>query len=326
MSESKELEIVESHPLELSASTAAWAKEHIASAMADNTKLAYASDIRRFEQWLKGPISYPVPLDTILKYIEDHPDNGQRGNATATTCRMMSTISKAHRYKRAKPNPIHTDEVREHLTALRRNAVKAGIKPRRMQAATGDILESLLAQCDRGTLKGKRDSAMLLCGFASGGRRQSELVNMRVEDLEETPLGFRWNLGITKTNQSGADDFKPIKGRPARFLKEWLAAAGITEGLVFRPVDRHDHVKAISSPMVPRRVAEAVKALAKKADYDPAHFAGHSIRRGFVTEAGQQGIRSGDAMKLSGHKSIAIFTSYYQASEAMANPAGDLGG
>ena len=59
-----------------------------------------------------------------------------------------------------------------------------------------------------------------------------------------------------------------------------------TDGSVFRSVDRHGYLGASLST---RAVAEVVKQHARGAGLDPAEFAGHSLRAGFVTCAAERG-------------------------------------
>lgn len=58
-----------------------------------------------------------------------------------------------------------------------------------MGAVTAGILAQLLSTCAGDRLVDIRDRAILLTAFASGGRRRSEIANLRVEDLvEEEPV------------------------------------------------------------------------------------------------------------------------------------------
>jgi integrase len=48
---------------------------------------------------------------------------------------------------------------------------------------TGDVLAKMLATCQGDGLRDVRDRAVLMVGFASGGRRRSEIAGLRVEQL-----------------------------------------------------------------------------------------------------------------------------------------------
>lgn len=91
-------------------------------------------------------------------------------------------------------------------------------------------------------------------------------------------------------------------------------------------------IPAISGDVVsengihPKTVARIVKRQAALAGLDFRLFAGHSLRNGFVTEAGMQGKPMGDIMALSGHKTVAVMAGYYQAGNALNNSAAKLDG
>jgi integrase len=88
-------------------------------------------------------------------------------------------------------------------------------------------------------LKGLRDRALLLPGFA-GAFRRSELVALDVADPEETDDGYKITIRRSKTDQEAhGATIAIVRGSaacPVRAVKAWLAAAGISEGPVFRPV------------------------------------------------------------------------------------------
>jgi integrase len=60
------------------------------------------------------------------------------------------------------------------------------------------------------------------------------------------------------------------------------------------------------------------------AGYDAREFGGHSLRSGFVTTAGRQGVNLGDTMALSGHSGATVALRYHQAGAALSNPAARL--
>jgi integrase len=116
-------------------------------------------------------------------------------------------------------------------------------------AATADVLAALLMRTPD-TLTGKRDRALLALGFA-GAFRRSELVALNVADLRDDPEGLRVTVRKSKTDQQGAGFEKPIPhGRfiqPVKLVREWLDAAGIVSGPVFRPVSRSGRVRGQST-------------------------------------------------------------------------------
>ena len=99
------------------------------------------------------------------------------------------------------------------------------------------------------SLKDARDRALLLLGFA-GGLRRSELVGLDLADIDRVRQGIVLHLRRSKTDQEGHGQKIGIPhGRtrccPVAALDAWLAASRITEGAVFRPVDRHGRVQYV---------------------------------------------------------------------------------
>ena len=89
-------------------------------------------------------------------------------------------------------------------------------------AITRAELEALLATCDE-SLEGMRDRALLCFGFASGGRRRSEIAVADMRDLRRTgPHAFVYRLEYSKTQQAGASagstPEKPLLDRAADAL------------------------------------------------------------------------------------------------------------
>jgi len=176
---------------------------------------------------------------------------------------------------------------------MKRQAAKAGKRTRKAKAATLDVLDSMIATCD-GSLTGLRDRALQALAFASGGRRRSELTALQVTDLEVLKgCDYLVTVNRSKTDQFGAGLTVPCRGRCATYLREWIAGVGIKSGFLFRSINRHGQLGESFSA---QSVALVVKDRAKLAGLNPAGFSGHSLRSGFVTQAGRDGIAPGDAM------------------------------
>lgn len=191
--------------------------------------------------------------------------------------------------------------------------------------------ENLRAMIDRlpNTTIGIRDRALLLIGFA-GAMRRSELVNVRVHDLAETKEGLVIRIRRSKTDQEG-------KGRevaipygsapetcPVRALREWIAAGQLTEGPLFRRIDRHGHINGRA--LHRDSIGAIVKRAAEAAGLDPKVYAGHSLRAGLCTQAYINGARELDIMRQTGHKSLDTVRKYIRGRGLFRdNPAAKLG-
>jgi integrase len=220
------------------------------------------------------------------------------------------------------PKPCRDARVRELLVKTRRAYARRGAAPAKKVALTREPLQALLATCDD-SLRGVRDRALLLFAWASGGRRRSEVVRATVENTARTADGFLYSLAHSKTNQAGANranDQKPIVGMAAQALDAWLRASGITQGPLFRRVRRGD---VVGEPLAAAALRDIVQERCRLAGLE-GDFSAHSLRSGFVTEAGRQNVPLGDTMALTGHASVATVMGYFRAGSAARSPAARL--
>jgi len=170
---------------------------------------------------------------------------------------------------------------------------------------------------------GKRDRALLLLGFALAARR-SELVALDVADLKECPEGFRVTIRRSKTDQEAAGAVVAVwRGSiacPVAAVKEWLAAANIVDGPVFRQVRKGGRL--LPDRLSPQNVALIVKAYAKRLGLDPHAFSGHSLRAGFLTSAAARGASLFKMMDVSRHRSVDTLRGYVRDADAVRDHAG----
>jgi hypothetical protein len=66
-----------------------------------------------------------------------------------------------------------------------------------------------------------------------------------------------------------------------------------------------------------------VRRRARRAGLSGA-FAGHSLRSGFVTEAGRQGVALPAVMAMTDHRTASVVLGYFQSGAAVTNPAARL--
>jgi integrase len=265
----------------------------------------------------------PPAIDRMLVDRNYKAKIGPWSLATVET--RLAALSKAHEiYRIDNPqlglgpemNPLRDPKVRSLLNAARRAYARRGRAPSRPVAATRLVMEALLATCGD-DLPGVRDRALLLFGWASGGRRRSEITAATFENVRRDGEGFIYELRVSKTNQTGSNDpkrFKPIQGAAALALHAWfkaLLSQGVASGQIFRGI-RHGH---IIEGLRPDAVRDIVRRRAKQADQPLGRLSAHSLRSGFVTEAGKQGVALGDTMALTGHRSVQTVMEYYQSGE-----------
>lgn len=291
---------------------------------AASTRRAYASDWRRFTVWCAGHglEALPAPAGAVAAFLA--AEAGQ-GRSPSTLGRRLAAIRAAH-LRAGHESPSGSEVVRATLRGIRRTV---GVAPRKKAPATADVVRAMADGCDVKTLVGLRDRALLLLGFA-GAFRRSELVALDITDLEEVSGGLRVRLRRSKTDQEGQGTVVPVRrgsadgGRycPVRAVRAWIRAARITEGPIFRGVWKGGrHVRA--SPLSAGVVAAIVKAYAERVGADPARFAGHSLRAGFLTSAAGRGASLWKLRDVSRHRSVDTLAGYVRDAELFTDHAGE---
>lgn len=294
------------------------AKEYMGQAKASNTVKAYRSDWNHFAAWCEGQglDSLPAAPQTVALYLTALAEAGRKAS---TLQRRLSSISQAHQMA-GHDSPTRDIQVRTVWAGIRR--AKGTAQTRKAPAVIEDVRAMVEALPD--SLGGLRDRALLLVGFV-GAFRRSELVGLDVEDIRPTSEGLVVTLRYSKTDQEGAGEEKalPYGANPAtcpvRALQAWLEAAGITEGPVFRSVNRHGQVGA--TRLSDRSVANIVKRSAEGAGLDPSRYSGHSLRAGFATSAARAGAEERDIARVTGHSSERILRRYIREGKLFRNPA-----
>jgi integrase len=174
------------------------------------------------------------------------------------------------------------------------------------------------------TLQGKRDRALVLLGFA-GAFRRSELVSVTVENLTFSDKGVDVFLPRSKTDQeAGGQSIAILNGkvlRPVDRLKDWLAAAEITDGPVFRRFYRGDHLS--DEVLTAQSVALIVKKYADAAGLEFGDFSGHSLRAGFITSAADNRASVSRIMEVSRHRDPRSVETYVRRANRFDDHAGD---
>jgi len=339
-------------PAQLAGSAAEAIRDILAAGASANTARSYRTALGYWAAWYRGryanELALPVPEPVVLQFIVDHlPRVDAEGTLRwelptaldaalvaagakaalgawkrSTVEHRLSVLASVHRLKDL-PGPSDSPRVRQLLRSARRAAAQRGEAPAKKAALTRDPLEAMLATCGD-DLEGQRDRALLLFGFASGGRRRSEIAGARLEQLQRLgPETWVFQLGRSKTEQAGptaaSAGGKPLVGRAAVALEAWLDASGITDGALFRRL----WGARVGPALSPAAVGALIQRRAQRAGLT-VNIGGHSLRAGFVTEAGAQGVPLAEVMALTGHRSVASVIGYHRTGTATDGVAARL--
>ena len=302
------------------------AEEFASFALSEGTRDAYrrAYAVYRDRCETLGATPLPCPVQDLLAVLGSLAKDGRSASRLGV---ILAAVGLAHRLA-DQPDPTTHQRVRLLLRGVRNVRGTAPGKRQPLYAlprpdeAKSDF-ERVLAGIPELTLVGKRDRALLLVGFAAALRR-SELCGLTVHDVEHVERGMLLTIRRSKGDQAAAGQTVAIpygtKGRcPVAALKEWLSAARITEGNLFRAVDRHGHV---GESLSPQTVALVVKRRLRIAGLEPAVYSAHSLRSGFLTSAADNGASVWELMGVSRHKDVKTLQAYVKRREGFDNYPG----
>jgi site-specific recombinase XerD len=282
------------------------------------TRRAYRSDFALFRSWCetKRISALPATPGTVAAFLAAEAN---RGTKASTIGRRLAAIRYAHKIVGHEP-PTNAEAVKATLRGIRRTARSA---PVRKAPATADKVVAMVAKA--GTdIKGLRDRALLLLGFA-GAFRRSELVALDVADLQFSHDGLRVTIRKSKTDQEGLGATIAIvtgsTACPVKAVRVWIDTVDLSDGPLFRSVTRTGKIS--SRRLSGRAVADLVKKYARCAGLKATEFSGHSLRSGFLTSAAARGASIFKMMDVSRHKSIDTLRGYVRDAEMFRDHAGN---
>ena len=279
------------------------ARDYVEAASSANTRRAYAADWKHFCAWARRQHLEVLPPDPqvvglyITACASGKATGDRKPNAVATIERRLSSLSWNYA-QRGQPLDRKDRHIATVLAGIRNSHAKP---PVQKEAILPEDLIAMLETLDRGTLRGLRDRAMLLLGFA-GGLRRSEIVGLDVA-RDHTEDGRGWvevldkGVLVTLRGKTGWREVEIGRGSsdatcPVVALETWLKFGRIAHGPLFRRVTGQG--KAVGSERlndqeVARLVKRAALAAGVRGDLSEGEraqkFAGHSLRAGLASSA-----------------------------------------
>lgn len=282
---------------------------------------AYEADWKAFHVWCQAVelAAMPATPHTVALFLAAE---AQRGRSPSTLGRRLSAIRLMHLGARH-PSPHDAIEVDEVLRGIRRTWKRP--KAQKAPAVDAEIQRMVDAVAPQ-TLRGLRDRALLLLGFA-GAFRRSELVALDAEHLTQRDEGLSVLIASSKTDQEGTGQriaIPRVAGSPycpVRAVLDWMIVANIQSGALFRRLHRGDTVG--KSRLSPQSVALIVKDLAGKVGLEASRYAGHSLRSGFLTSAARNRASLFKMADQSRHKSLDVLREYVRNEERFEDHAAE---
>ncbi|MBK0326174.1 tyrosine-type recombinase/integrase [Rhodobacteraceae bacterium F11138] len=282
------------------------ARDYARAAASDNTLKAYTRDWAHFTRWcrMKGTDPLPPSPEIIGLYLADLAAPAGKGTSQSVPRPLsVSTIER-------RLSGIGWNYAQRGFTLDRKNrhiaTVLAGIKrkharpPVQKAAILAEDILAMVATLPY-DLRGMRDRAILLTGYA-GGLRRSEIVSLDV-NKDDTPDSGGWieimdeGALLTLHAKTGWREVEIGRGSseqtcPVHALAQWLDFAKIDFGPVFVRTSR-DGKRALTARLNDKHVARLIKATVLKSGIRPdlpekdraALFSGHSLRAGLASSA-----------------------------------------
>lgn len=291
-------------------------------ANAENTKRTYRKQLQGFLLWCQeNKVNFDlgtsiVSPELLVDHIEDLHHQGYKLDTIKSRVRAIAALHKfqAVNFEKVQgknglnfpPSPTAHPHV---TTALRgaKNKIAEEEQAGNFTQAKNKALtmwhEDLVQICkgiDTSKLAGVRDLALVLVGWC-GGFRRSELVGIRLEHIEAQPYGLLVTIPKTKTGKPYKKQLKREAENeplcPVRALEAWLHKAKISEGIVFRGVNKAQAVSPSGlcdkqvDLTIKKHTAKLTKAVKNEegevhlpAKLRAGKWSAHSLRRGYVSQ------------------------------------------
>ena len=276
------------------------ARDYARQAASENTLKAYAKDWSHFARWcrMRGADPLPPSPELIGLYIADlaAPQGKVAALSVASIERRLSGLAwgYAQRGQRVDRKDRHIATV---LAGIRRKHARP---PVQKEAILPEDIRDMITTLPH-DLRGLRDRAILLVGFA-GGLRRSEIVSLD-HGKDDTPDSGGWveileeGALITLRGKTGWREVEISRGCsdqtcPVHALSQWLHYGRIDFGPIFVAVARSG-LKPTGERLSDKHVARLIKQTVKDAGLRPELpkaermrlYSGHSLRAGLASSA-----------------------------------------
>lgn len=316
------------------------ARKFLRNKHAANTQRAYQSDAKIFTEWchLNNPQIDPVSASAsdICDFIADQADGklsrwdwidkaGRKGTlidgsplAFSSLIRRMNGVMFALNQLGRSFNSDEKGVIKELFQGI---ASTVCSEKKKVKGFNSSHLSHVFSTMDLTDHIDLRDRALLMLLYA-GAFRRSELANLLVKNIKfmdgkgvqiKLDKAKRKANGITKSIVYGSEQC------PVKYLQEYIEAAQIEDGYVFRRSNRGR--KLLSSPISDTSIYKIIKKRFNDAGIE-GRFGGHSGRRGFVDTALRSGKPINKVMEMTGHADIRTIQEYFDETERWKDNAG----
>ena len=319
-------------------------KRYHDNSLAASTRRAYQSDYDNFAQFLRDRfprlaierMQNECTLEHVLSYLNALCEDGKK---ISTVNRRLSSIKKhilPTLFNRALVPGSRDEQMMREVERIVQGIRRTVGAEQRIRGKRPLLIEEIRkmaeaaaeATDDDGNAvpnKRCRDVALLLFMFHSAMRR-SEVASLLWSDLTFDKRGVVVVIRKSKTDQECKT--QPIalprlehSHCPVAALEAWKTRSrGDGDSPVFRWISKKDEVQW--RVLIDQRIVALIKRYCEEIGLDPACFAAHSTRSGYVTSSSDRGVPVSEMMKRTRHKAVSSLACYMK-SDDLFNNAGD---
>lgn len=269
---------------------------------------------RLFEDYCQSVKLTSLPADprTVAMFVAVEADAGK---SVSTLSHRLAAIRLMH-LGNGHSSPHNTLPVIEVLRGIRNSRKEVGVLPNRKEALVDTTIKRLIDSLDTNTLRGHRDRALLLYGFA-GALRRSEIVGINTSHIKTHEKGHVLTIPYSKGDQTGKGQTIGILAQagspycPVTAMDTWLKLSRIKSGAVFRRFFRGDSIgqERLGDRAVAELIKDTIYAL-KDPSLNYQNFSGHSLRHGFLSSASENKAGLFKLIAQSRHKHLNTLLNY----------------
>ncbi|MBP2840574.1 site-specific integrase [Pseudomonas sp. PNP] len=260
---------------------------YLQAARRASTERRYAQAIAHFETEWGGLL--PASSESVVRYLTHYGDQ-----LTTRTLRVnLAALARWH-LQLGFNDPTKSYRVRDTLKgiqALHPQPVKQAeaLALKELETCIAQLAEELADPLPGVRLRATRDQALILLGFWRAFR-SDELSRLRIEHIHlRKAQGLELFLPSSKTDRSNRGRLVKVPALkrlcPVAAYQVWLNESGLTEGALFRSIDRWGHLG--QHALNPNSLSRLLRQIFLRSGVDPEGYSAHSLRRGFATWASE---------------------------------------
>lgn len=279
--------------------------------VAPNTRRTYLSALRGLDAWRRERrAGQPLDDAALAEYLAVL---AAQKRCVASAAQVVAA-AKWRAEQRGEASPAG-EQTAEALKRYRKSAPAGPGQVRGISWEEADRMGDLAA--GEGDARGRRDAALIAVA-SDALLRVSEVSNVQVKDIAfEDDGSARLLVRRSKTDRRGRGALLFLGPRTAELVREWMAAADVEKGALFRRIDRAGKVAAegLGTASVRRVIVKRAKAAGLR-----GRVSGHSLRVGGAQSLSKRGAGL-VAMQQAGRWASPDMPAGYTRSQAAAEGA-----